>query len=117
MLLVDATLGSRSLSHLIASGVQQGLITPQDRGGALASRIVTDKRTDLDIFLPDSSIAANPDSVWQTLTDDFIREVSESYDLVIVDLPALTSGPEVREAARKLDAFLLVVKWDSTDSN
>jgi polysaccharide biosynthesis transport protein len=35
---------------------------------------------------------------------------------VIVDMPALASGPDVRGAAQSLDAFLLVVKWGATES-
>jgi Mrp family chromosome partitioning ATPase len=39
-----------------------------------------------------------------------------SYDLVIVDMPALVVGPDVRAAAQSLDGFLLVVKWGATES-
>lgn len=120
VLLVDGTPGSRSLSHLMTSGVQQGFVqgsmTSLRQKGSPASRIVTDKRSGLDVFLLSGSTAANPDYVWQMVTDDFLREASESYDLVIVDLPSLASGAEARAAAQTLDAFLLVVKWDDTDS-
>ena len=39
-----------------------------------------------------------------------------AYDLVIVDMPALATGPDVRAAAQSLDGFLLVVKWGATES-
>lgn len=115
VLLVDATQGNGSLSRLLTSGMQEGLITSPNRTDSVGSRVVTDTRTGLDILLPSNATAADPDFVWRTLTDDFMRQVANSYDLVIVDLPALDPGAEAREAAKRLDAFLLVVKWDNTD--
>jgi len=50
------------------------------------------------------------------LPDGFLDSVADSYDLVIVDMPALATGPDVRAAARTLDGFLLVVKCDATES-
>jgi Mrp family chromosome partitioning ATPase len=48
--------------------------------------------------------------------DRILDNAASSYDLVIVDMPALASGPDVRAAAQSLDAFLLVVKWGTTES-
>lgn len=47
---------------------------------------------------------------------DILSGVVESYDLVIVDMPSLAAGPDVRAAAPSLDGFLLIVKWDDTES-
>lgn len=55
-----------------------------------------------------SSAAALPDGI--------LDNAAGSYDLVIVDMPALAAGPDVRGAAQSLDAFLLVVKWGATES-
>ncbi|HEV7258702.1 MAG TPA: cellulose synthase operon protein YhjQ/BcsQ [Bosea sp. (in: a-proteobacteria)] len=48
--------------------------------------------------------------------DDMTSTAAVSYDLVIVDMPSLVAGPQVRAAAPSLDAFLLVVKWATTQS-
>lgn len=50
------------------------------------------------------------------LLDDILNAAEASYDLVIVDMPSLASGPQVRAAAQSLDGFLLVVKWGATKS-
>jgi succinoglycan biosynthesis transport protein ExoP len=50
------------------------------------------------------------------LPDGILDNAAGSYDLVIVDMPTLAAGPDVRGAAQSLDAFLLVVKWGATDS-
>jgi Mrp family chromosome partitioning ATPase len=36
--------------------------------------------------------------------------------MVIVDMPALAAGPDVRAASRWVDGYLLVVKWGATES-
>jgi Mrp family chromosome partitioning ATPase/capsular polysaccharide biosynthesis protein len=58
----------------------------------------------------------DPYSVCPDTLESCIREASKSYDTVIVDLPSLTSGPDVRAVAQALDGCLLVVKWGATDS-
>ena len=55
-------------------------------------------------------------SIGSALPDGIFDNAASSYDLVIVDMPALAIGPDVRAAAQSLDGFLLVVKWGATES-
>lgn len=48
--------------------------------------------------------------------DDILNAAETPYDLVIIDLPSLVAGSQVRAAAQSLDGFLLVVKWGETKS-
>jgi len=48
---------------------------------------------------------------------EVVREATASYDIVIVDMPPLASGADVRAAASTFDGILLVVKWAATDSD
>ncbi|MGY4602907.1 succinoglycan biosynthesis transport protein ExoP [Bradyrhizobium sp. USDA 4474] len=48
---------------------------------------------------------------------DLVREATGSGELVIVDLPSLASGADVRAASDAVDGLLLVVKWGATDSD
>jgi succinoglycan biosynthesis transport protein ExoP len=50
------------------------------------------------------------------LPDGVLHNAVGSYDIVIVDLPALVTGPDVRAAAQSLDGLLIVVKWGATES-
>lgn len=50
------------------------------------------------------------------LLEDVLRAAEGSYELVIVDMPSLVAGPQVRAAAPLLDGFLLAVKWGATRS-
>lgn len=55
-------------------------------------------------------------SIGPALPDGILNDAAHAYDLVIVDMPALVTGPDVRAAAQSLDGFLLVVKWGATES-
>lgn len=55
-------------------------------------------------------------SMYAALLNEVLGSVADSYDLVIVDMPSLAEGPDVRAAAHVLDSFLLVVKWGATES-
>ncbi len=48
--------------------------------------------------------------------DDILSAAEGSHDMVIVDMPSLVAGPQVRAAASSLDGFLIVVKWGATQS-
>src|SRR5262249_12430798 len=49
---------------------------------------------------------------WKALYD---QNGLVGYDAVVVGLPPLESGPELRMAAQNLDGILLVLKWGATD--
>jgi Mrp family chromosome partitioning ATPase/capsular polysaccharide biosynthesis protein len=48
---------------------------------------------------------------------EVVRTAMASYDIVLVDMPPLASGADVRAAAPVLDGVLLVLKWGATDSD
>ena len=50
-------------------------------------------------------------AAWRRCDPDWLR----TYDLVVVNLPPLESGPEFRMAANDIDRILLVIKWGSTE--
>lgn len=59
---------------------------------------------------------ADSDMAWRKQIDTVVREATPSYDFVVVDLPPLASGPQVRMAAESLDGLLLVVEWGALDA-
>lgn len=115
-LLVDCAPGKGSLSQRLARSTQQESEALMEERTSFAAKIAIDKLTGLEVLLLTDAAALFPDSTWHILSKEFIREISESYDLVIFDLPPLSSGAEVRTAAQSIDAFLLVVKWGDTNS-
>lgn len=121
VLLVDAVRGNPSISRLAGSGSWQEPVNLKGphalaAGVIVHERVIVDERSGLHVLPLGGLSDAAPDSVWRTALVDLIREASQSYDLVMVDMPSLASGADVRAAAQALDGFLLVMKWGDTDS-
>jgi len=74
--------------------------------------IVPDECAGLDILKIEHASSAHDRAAWRTRCDPDDLGV---YDLVIINLPSLESGPEFRMAAKDLDGILLVIKWGSTE--
>ena len=68
--------------------------------------------TGLDVLKIDHTSSAHDAAVWRTRGDPDCLGV---YDLVVINLPSLESGPEFRMVAQDLDGILLVIKWGSTE--
>jgi capsular polysaccharide biosynthesis protein len=67
-------------------------------------------------FVRLDSGTGDSDAAWTAALQAQLHDGAKTHDLVIIDLPALADGPNVRLAATVLDAFLLVLKWGDTDS-
>ena len=48
--------------------------------------------------------------------EEVVKSAKTSYDLVVVDLPSLATGPDAQLAAPVLDGLLLVVRWGCADA-
>jgi len=59
---------------------------------------------------------ADPYSVCPQAMESRIKGALNQYDMVIIDLPSLASGPGARAVAQIVDGFLLVVRWGQTES-
>jgi Mrp family chromosome partitioning ATPase len=114
VLLIDGVADNRSVSrwavNLSGTPVRSG---NGPRPGALDG--IVERRTGLHV-LPRREPSNSIRSIGPALPDGILDKAAGSYDLVIVDMPALATGPDVRAAAQSLDGFLLVVKWGATES-
>lgn len=114
VLLIDGVPDNRSVSrwavHLSGTSVRPG---NGPRPGALDG--IVERRPGLHV-LPRREPSGNIHSIGPALPDGILDDAAGSYDLVIIDMPALVAGPDVRAAAQSLDGFLLVVKWSATES-
>lgn len=46
--------------------------------------------------------------------DTLLRQASDNFDYVVIDLPPLGPVVDARAIAHKVDAFILVVEWGMT---
>jgi len=115
VLLIDAALDNPAISRWVAS-----LSCAPPRPGANPEPAVLGDVVKVQAGLHVLSLAegygAEARLMPRGLLDDILNAAEASYDMVIVDMPSLASGPQVRAAAQSLDGFLLVVKWGATKS-
>jgi polysaccharide biosynthesis transport protein len=76
------------------------------------SGIVPDECLGLDVIKVYHAAGARDAAAWRTHCNP---DCLGAYDLVVINLPSLQSGPEFRMAAQDLDGILLVIKWGSTE--
>lgn len=112
VLLIDGVTDDPSLTRLLAPNARRDLAAS---GRSFAAGGVIDQGGGVHVLPAAASSVWRDDAASGALLE-FIPEACESYDLVIVDMPSLAAGPQVRMAGQTLDGFLLVVKWGDTGS-
>ena len=115
VLVIDGCPENPSISRWAANAPQiPGWWGGNPRSGAPNNRV--EVQTRLHVLPFGEQTDREPRSICSASLDEILRGVADIYDFVIVDMPALAAGPDVRAAAQALDGFLLVVKWGSTES-
>lgn len=117
VILVDCNLRNRSLSAELAPGAASGLLEVMTGTAALSHATWTDSASRL-VFLPvgDKSrpISAD-DGLASEKLDSLFQTLRNSYEYVIVDLPAAASFMNVGSVAKLLDSFIFVVESRHTN--
>jgi Mrp family chromosome partitioning ATPase len=111
VLLVDGVRSKLSLARATGTPLAQPAEGPPAELAVLGARFLSDTRTGVDILSIGEPASIAMDAAWWNRMHEILREAANCYDRIIVDLPALTSGPDVQIAAPMLDGLLLVLKW------
>jgi succinoglycan biosynthesis transport protein ExoP len=115
VLLIDGVPDNRSVSRW-AANLSRIRVWSSDGPRSSVLDGIVEERTGLHVLPLREPSDGDIDSIGPALPNGILDSVADSYDLVIVDMPALVTGPDVRAAAQSLDGFLLVVKWGATES-
>jgi Mrp family chromosome partitioning ATPase len=115
VLLIDGVSDNRSVSRW---AVNLSRVPARSSNGPRSSALdgIVERSTGLHVLPLREPSDGDIYTIASALPDGILDSAAGSYDLVIVDMPALAAGPDVRGAAQSLDAFLLVVKWGATES-
>ncbi len=116
VLIVDGVRGKRSISLATASSALPPSTSLPQAAALLGTGVARDTVNGLDILPIREPTAMDTEPAWWARMHEILCEAANCYDLVIVDLPALTSGPDVQIAAQKLDGLLLVLKWGGCEA-
>jgi succinoglycan biosynthesis transport protein ExoP len=115
VLLIDGVPDNRSVSRWAANSSHIPVWSSKGPCSSVLDGLV-EERTGLHVLPLREPSDGGFYSIGPAFLDRIFDSAASSYDLVIVDMPALATGPDVRAAAASLDGFLLVVKWGATES-
>jgi succinoglycan biosynthesis transport protein ExoP len=115
VLIVDSVRRARSPA-CATLGERRDAVTLTTRKRLLDTGAARGEPVGVDVISIADTVGGDTDAAWLTCIDETLREAITGYDLVIVDLPSLASGPDVRNLAQHLDGLMLVIKWAGTDA-
>jgi capsular exopolysaccharide synthesis family protein len=114
VVLVDCDIRRREVNHLLHMEPSVGLIEVLAGSTSWRDAIGRDEETSAHI-LPLSTLATPlEDHVGSVAMQRTLKELAQSYDLVILDCPPVLAVAETRVLARLADMVLLVARWRST---
>ena len=113
VLLVDAAGGPGSLSERLVPGAREGLLEIL-RDGSGHADVVIEVASGLHLIAFGNGGQAASLAIWSLRLRKLLQAARGSYELVVVDLPALQPSPDAAAAAHVLDGMLLVAAWGAT---
>lgn len=118
-LVIDGDARHHSLTKALAPHATQGLIEAIEQPRDLASFIVKQTASGLDVLPCPSAtpVADSAELIGSTRMREVLDAACGAYDYIFVELPPLASVVDAKAAARMVDAFIYVVEWDATKTS
>jgi polysaccharide biosynthesis transport protein len=117
VLVVDADLRTPELTEKLQLTDELGLAEVIDGTAELGDVIHTLRSPDVD-FLPAGRIALHPSELLgSAATEKLLRRLSETYDYVLVDTPAVLAFTDAAVVATHSDGVLMVVRYAGVEGD
>jgi protein-tyrosine kinase len=114
VLLVDCDLRRPSVHQSLGLRVDAGLCELLEGQADLEQAITEVQGCQLEV-LPVRSLPSNPSELLaSSRMKDLVEQLSENYDRVILDVPAVLGIPDAKTITELCDGMIMVVKADST---
>jgi succinoglycan biosynthesis transport protein ExoP len=119
ILLIDCQPRNRELTERLAPNAKNGLMHVVANPAAVDDVIWRDQNTNLDLLPMDAptSVGQLIGVVSPTMMQGLLAAVKDRYDVIVVDLPALTPVADVKAISHLIDHFLLVTEWGRTSQS
>jgi succinoglycan biosynthesis transport protein ExoP len=115
-ILVDCDLRNPSLSHMLAPRAKIGLLEVLSEKATFEEAVWKDPSTDM-TFLPIApkfKLSHSTEVLRSAPVKKLFRQLRESYDCIVIDLPPLAPIVDVHAAAHLIDSFVYVIEWGRT---
>jgi len=116
VLLIDGVPESAAASRAIDPKQHVSLQSIEQAKGDCGNARSEALESAFDLLPPAELPMADAWSLCPAKLNNCVGEALKRYDFVIIDMPSLASGPDVRATGRVVDGILLVVRWGRTDS-
>lgn len=113
-LLIDGNFRQATLSRLLAPRARVGLLQAVD--GEVEKAVVLNKEIRASVLpiVRGEPIANSADILDSAGMQSLLDRLDEQFEMVIIDLPALTTAVDARALAPRLDAGIVIVEWGRT---
>jgi succinoglycan biosynthesis transport protein ExoP len=116
VVLLDCDLRNPSLTRILAPHAKLGILDVMSEKASFDDVVWTDPITKLQ-FLPavlPARLAHSSEVLASSAMRNFIDQLRQSFDYIIVDLSPLAPVVDVRATTQLVDSFLFVVEWGRT---
>ncbi len=115
-LLIDGDLRNPGATKQLGRNATEGILEVVRGGASLPGALLFNRETKL-AFLPavvKHRVPYSSEILGSSGMDDLLRQASDNFDYIIVDLPPLGPVVDAKAISQKVDCFLLVIEWGMT---
>jgi polysaccharide biosynthesis transport protein len=114
VLLIDGDLRKPSVAPRIGANPTKGLIHLFSGEASLDEVIVTDEKSGLHVLPATIGTPNPPELLNSTHMRDLLAKLRSSYEMIIIDSPALAAVSDARVLAHYADTTVFVLRWEGT---